>query len=106
MKQTITKSMFIDAFVKAGRKDQFSYDALCAIYQFITDIEYDTGEEYELDVIGICCEWTESTIQEVIDDYDIDIRWTDDVAQDVEEWLRDRTSVACADSDTIVYVKF
>lgn len=108
MKQTITKSMFIDSFVQFNRKDQFSYNALCAIWEYLTELELDTGEEYELDVIGICCEFAERTIQEVIDIYgrDLVIDKDGDIAEQVEEWFRDHTPVLYCDSDTIVYVKF
>lgn len=108
MKQTISKSMFIDSFAQSSRKDQFSYDALCAIWEYLTELELDTGEEYELDIIGICCEFAESTIQQAIEDYSLDlvIDKDGDIAEQVEEWFRDHTPVVYCDSDTIVYVKF
>ena len=108
MKQTVTKSMLIDSFARAGRKDQFSYDALSAIWEYLTELELDTGHECELDVIGICCEFEESTIQQAIDYYSLDlvIDKDGDIQEQVEEWFRDRTPVVYCDSDTIVYVQF
>ena len=47
-------SQFMDAFRDAGRKDQFSYDGLQALFEYYNDFE-----DYELDVVGICVEWTE-----------------------------------------------
>ncbi|WP_309383168.1 hypothetical protein [Cerasicoccus frondis] len=35
----VTKSIFIDAFRQAGRAEQFSYGALCALYDHLTDLE-------------------------------------------------------------------
>jgi hypothetical protein len=59
MKQTVNFSHFCDAFTAAGRGDQFSYDGLQALYDYITDLEDETGEEYELDVIALCGDFSE-----------------------------------------------
>lgn len=73
MKQTITKSMFRDAFIRMGRKDQFSYEALGAIFDYLEGLEEGTGDEMELDPIGICCEFTEyDSIEDFWNDYDKD----------------------------------
>ena len=47
-------SDFMDEFHRMGRGDQFSYEALEALFDF-----YDELEDFELDAIAICCEWTE-----------------------------------------------
>ena len=47
-------SGFMDEFHRMGRGDQFSYEALESLFYF-----YDELEDFELDVIAICCEWTE-----------------------------------------------
>lgn len=70
MKQTVYQSGFRDAFVRYGRKENFSYSGLDALYEYLTDLEDDTGVEQELDVIGLCCEWTEyESIEEFNHDY-------------------------------------
>ena len=58
MKQTITESMFIDAF-KAIRPDNFTYAGLRAMFEWFEEMEDGTGEEIELDVIAICCDFSE-----------------------------------------------
>lgn len=52
MKQTIGKAAFKDAFYAYNRGDNFSPAGLAALYDYLTDLERDTGEEYELDVIA------------------------------------------------------
>ena len=47
-------SQFHGAFCNHGRQDQFSYDALQALYEYFSEID-----DYELDVVGICVEWIE-----------------------------------------------
>lgn len=58
MKQTVTESRFIQAF-REMRPEQFSRAALVALFDYLDQLEQDLGEETELDVIGLCCEWTE-----------------------------------------------
>jgi len=59
MIQTIGFCQFTDAFRNADRKDQFSYAALQALFDYLEELEDATGEPYELDVIALCCEFTE-----------------------------------------------
>lgn len=90
-----------------GRKDQFSYDALCAIFDYFESLEQDTGQEYELDVIAICCDFAESTISEVIDDYNLQFTGDEDeISEQVIDWLNDHTFVVSHDSDSVVYFRF
>ena len=58
MKETVNESRFIQAFL-ATRPEQFSRKALVALFDYLDQLEQDLGEEQELDVIAICCEWTE-----------------------------------------------
>jgi len=70
MFQDVNFSMFIDSFQRAGRKDQFTYLGLKAIYDYLTDLEYEIGSDIELDVIAICCEYCEyGSIEELKGDY-------------------------------------
>lgn len=59
MKQTVTEQEFIDAFVNMNREDNFTYGGRVALYEYLTELEEDCGIELELDVIAICCEYTE-----------------------------------------------
>ena len=58
MKQTITKEMFQDRFTEM-RKFQFTLKALSALYDYLLEYEESIGTEIELDVIALCCEYTE-----------------------------------------------
>ena len=64
MKQTINESQFIESFTKMGREDNFTYAGRVALFDYLTDFEESTGEEMELDVIAICCDFTEWTNME------------------------------------------
>ena len=58
MKQSINFNQFYDAF-QAVRPDNFTYDGLKALYEYLEQSEEDTGQEIELDVIALCCEYSE-----------------------------------------------
>ena len=51
----LSKWDFVDEFMKSDRKDQFSREALEIIYDHYSEHE----EDYEMDIIDICCTWSE-----------------------------------------------
>ena len=53
-----------DEFVKMGR-DYYSLDG----YRTILDLFEECGGTTELDVIGICCDFTEAEPEDIIEDY-------------------------------------
>ena len=70
MKQTVNEWDFKEAFRQAGREEQFSDEGLSALFREFEDYEDSTGEEIELDVIAICCDYTEyENFAEFNDDY-------------------------------------
>lgn len=107
MKTTLSVYDFRDAFHKADRGTQFSYEALGIIFDYLEDQENDTGYEYELDVIGLCCELSESTPDEVIQAYGLDIEDDGNELNNVLDYLHDETTVlGVTDNGSIVYVQF
>ena len=112
MKQTVNLHDFRDAFYRMGRKDQFSYEAQAILFNYLKDCEQDTGEEMELDVIALCCDYAESTIDELISDYDIDISDCDPddaeaIGDTVMEYMCQNTAVCGETADgSIVYARF
>jgi hypothetical protein len=59
MKSTVNESQFIDAFTKMNRENNFSYEGRKALFEYLEQYEQDTGTEVELDVIALCCEYSE-----------------------------------------------
>ena len=57
--KTISRTDFHDAFRQAGREYQFSYEALNALYDYLVEMYESQGTTYELDVIALCCEFSE-----------------------------------------------
>jgi hypothetical protein len=104
--QTIDNaSQFRDQFHRYGRGDQFSYEALGLIFDYLNDC----GSDVELDVVGICCEFAESDIEQVAHDYDISIAGLTSrgKVEAVEAYLEDNTSVVgLTSTGSFVYVQF
>jgi hypothetical protein len=71
MKITINESEFINRFL-AIRPENFSREALRALFEYYEEIEQGGGGELEFDPIAICCDWTEyDSAQEAADAYDL-----------------------------------
>ena len=81
MYQTITNNTFHDAFHTAGRGDQFSYEGRNALFDYLEEYEGSTGEKVEVDVVALCCEFTEyADIAEFQAAYDNEYQTMQDVA--------------------------
>ena len=102
MKQNVSKYDFERAFVDCGREDQFSYEALGLLYDFFEEYDECSGTESELDVIAICCEFSEEPLADVASNYSIE---GDD--DEILEHLNDNTLVVgqteCGD---VVYAAY
>lgn len=65
----ITFFDFVVEFEKYGRGDQFSNEGKEALYYYLSEISEDIGEPIELDIVGLCCEFTEyGSIEEFNED--------------------------------------
>lgn len=70
MYQSVNFSSFTDAFARMDRKDNFSYEGLEALFNYLEELEEDMGKRIKLDVIDLCCEYNEITVDEdYYDDY-------------------------------------
>ena len=58
MKQTVNITDFVNAFEKM-RPSNFTYEGLECLYNYLIDYERDTNTEIELDVIALCCDYSE-----------------------------------------------
>jgi len=94
MRKTISESGFRNAFTDYGREDNFSHAGLRALYNYLIELEEDCDMNIELDVIALCCEYSEyEDLEEIQANYN-----------DIEtlEELRDRTQVIEFDGGVII----
>ena len=59
MKQTINFWQFNDAFYKMDREHQFTNKGKKALFEYLEEYEDSTEEQVELDVIALCCDYSE-----------------------------------------------
>jgi hypothetical protein len=102
---------FREAFRLAGRMDQFSYEGLEVLFDYLDNLSEDIGEPIELDVVALCCNYYESSIEELIDNYNIDASEVDEddpdsIIEVVREYLEDNTSVCGEVCGGFVYAAF
>jgi hypothetical protein len=111
MKITVTESMFCEQF-KRVRPDNFSRAALEALFAHFDEMEREQGEELELDVIAICCDWTEyDSALEAAESYGFEADKSEDERADTSdrkalEFLRDNTWVLELDGDGVVVLNY
>ena len=110
MKTYISQYDFRRAFQEC-RPDNFSYDGLKVLFEYLEEYEMDTGDELELDVIGLCCDFAEATWQTIASDYDssieLDINENDDEQKaQVLDFLADQGALIGETSNSIVYRQF
>ena len=105
---TINESTFRDQFRLHGRKDQFSSNGLTALYNHLEEVfDEDSKYEYDLDVIGLCCDFTEfDTAFEAAKNYRLftineDMNEKEQQRQAVE-FLSERTTIIQFDGGIIV----
>jgi predicted ArsR family transcriptional regulator len=109
MKTTVSVTQFRQAFDDHEREDNFTYQGLGVLFDYFEQLERETGQEIELDVIAICCEFSEETPEEIADAYGLDLSDCDDDEEKMEavvKYLEDKTSVAGETESTIVYQQF
>jgi predicted ArsR family transcriptional regulator len=95
VKSTVSIYDFRSAFQIVGREN-FSYEGLGVLFDYLEAMEDDMGEEIELDVIALCCEYYESSWGDVAREYCIDLTNCEDEDEKidaVEAYLSENTSL-------------
>jgi hypothetical protein len=106
MKITVDHAgQFRDEFFAHGRQNQFSYEALELLFDYLEENDSD----YELDVVALCCEYSEMSIADIVESYDVDA--DDDQDNDVEakamEYLsRETTVIGTTSTGSVLFAQF
>lgn len=103
MKETVNKTQFVSRFGDMGRENNFSREGRELLFDWLEEYEEDIGEELEFDVIGLCCEFSEDSLEDINREYSQEFEDIDDAV----EWLNDMTIVVGVTSqDTIIFSVF
>ena len=106
MKQTLTKDQFRFQMNQI-RPDNFSYEGQGELFDYLEMLEESTGTEIEFDPIALCCEYCEMTINEVIDAYNIDIDYDQNIYMQVMDYISANSEVVGDTSNgTVVFQQF
>lgn len=94
MIKTLNQSQFIDemTFSKdSSYNNCFSYEGIIALFNYLEQLEEETGEPIECDPIAFCCEYTEEkSISHIAEQYEECNNMTEGEAR---TWLEDRTTL-------------
>lgn len=122
MKLTLSTSHAVDHILSI-RPDCFSRAGATALVEYMEELEKETGEDIELDVIALCCDYSEysslieaakdlaghykSTTKNWYDYFDLDKDLNEDddeeeITNHLREWFTDRTAVIEFDGGVIV----
>ena len=102
MIQTINVSDFRDAFRACGRKDQFSYEGLGILFDYLEEIDPD----FDLDVIALCCDYSEDSPEDIAESYGIDLPEDQDEIEHkeiVRDYLDNHTTVVGETPNGFIY---
>lgn len=96
MIERINEFDFIRRFETMGRENQFSKAGLLALFNWLEDI---VAEDYELDVVALCCDFAEyESFEDWQEDYYSKDTPQDERIQDVDE-LEEHTTVVYVDGN-------
>ncbi len=78
----VCRNMFIEDF-RVIRPDNFSLDGLDALFDYLTELEEDLGEQIRFDCVALCCEYSQyNTLADYNSDYGTEHESWDDVADE------------------------
>lgn len=90
-------------FRECGRENYFSYEGFNALYDYLDEYSDEVGEDFKVDVIALCCDFTEySDWEELYNNYSYSYNnesktfeelEEDSEIDDFKEWVQDRTTV-------------
>lgn len=110
MKKTINFNDFHSDFM-AIRPDNFSYEGLRVLFDYLEEYEEETGEEIEFDVIALCCDFSEYTIEELANDYlgSVESETKEELKerkQEALDYVTERTTLLTVNNDTVIIQNF
>jgi len=111
IKNELAVSDVVKMFNDYGRGANFTYDGIEALLNMLEECCTDEQGAIDLDIIGLCCDFTESTEAELLSDFD----YVDDLSNDLEydeslavviNYLNNNTSVWELENGNILYANF
>lgn len=115
--QTVNANDLYRMACKMNRGNNFGPDGWRAIGDYLESLSDDLGEDIEIDILGICCEYSmANSADEFADMYDefmdeVDPEEWDEMTEEdklveIENFLQERTSVVSCEEGLIIWQAF
>ena len=117
IKETVLLHTFRDRFISSDSyRNNFTYEGLEALYDYLEQYSEDIGQEIEFDMIALCCEYSEyKSAWEAMEQYQLDDMPTVENSEGMDlveiqdasealalEWLEEKTQVISFDGGIII----
>lgn len=112
--QTIDSSDLYHLACRMDRGDQFGYKGWGLIGEHLEELSDSIGENIEIDIVGICCEYSKADdaddaytqLQIDIDQVDWEEMSDDEKLEEIRSYLENETCVVCCKDDLIIWQAF
>ena len=113
--ETINASDLYNMACRMDRGHNFGYDGWLAIGDYLEQLSEDLGEDLEIDIIGICCDYSMSeSVQEFWDAQELptvsDDEWQEmddeEKLEAIENYLQENTSVVTCQENLIIWQNY
>lgn len=103
--QEITRTQFTDILL-ADEYASWSYKGAHALYDWLYDLSDGMGEDIDLDHVALRCEWSESNIDDLAEQYS-NLKEDDETPLEFAERMeQERTTIIWIDQTNIIYGAF
>ena len=101
-------------FNRYDREENFTPAGVRVLFDYLEEISEGSGEDINLDIIGLCCDYNEDTFEGIAANYRIDLTDRDgetiedeeEIKHIVLEYLNNNTVVCGVTDTTAVYAVF
>lgn len=106
---TMDKGDFVARLI-ADKNASWSVEGAEVLFDYLDEVSDDTGEPIEFDLVALRCDYSEDTVDDLIDQYDIDVSDAEDDEDEktdlVRDYLERNTAIVGETSDGFVYAVF
>ena len=106
---TLDRGEFV-ARLTADKNASWSVEGAEVLFDYLDEVSDDTGEPIEFDLVALRCDYSEDTVDEIIDYHSLDVSDAEDDEDEktdlVRDFLESHTTIVGETSDGFVYAVF
>ena len=103
--QEITRTQFTDSLL-GDEYASWSYQGAHALYEHLVDLSEDIGQDLNFDHVSIRCDYSESTVEELAEQYSNLLNDDEEPEEFAERMAAERTTIIWIDKTNIIYMDF